>query len=285
MALAMFACSSTPSPGKAIPSAATPRPSAHASNRTKNASHPPPADAHHDPSGGLTARPATKKQTVDMVLPRRKAGCLNDPQRSPVMVTPDVLQSLFKFPLAVASQKLGLSATTIKKLCRKLGISKWPYKSPARSGTCTSRARPAGSDRKEEEDHGGSDALDNESKGSTPHTMPSSPQPEEAEEQHGTVGGQLLLHHASPAQQDREAAAAKQSAMMMSLVNDALMMRGVMQRAGTVEQVQELLKLSCAGGAQAPAPEHLPPMISAARRPAVAPEAFRIDIMSIDAIL
>lgn len=140
---------------------------------------------------------------MHVVLPRRKAGELDTPEREAVVVTPEVLASLFQHPLAVASQKLvgplslfpapandaakknplassfdaclvpgisslrymhtsttllrrfshllpvspqGLSATTIKKLCRKLGINKWPYKSPfrtARSG-CSAAAPASG---------------------------------------------------------------------------------------------------------------------------------------------
>jgi len=83
---------------------------------------------------------------VHVVLPRRKAGELDAPERDAVVVTPEVLASLFHCPLAVASRKLGLSATTIKKLCRKLGINKWPYKSPFR--TPRAAAPPARAGRK-----------------------------------------------------------------------------------------------------------------------------------------
>mmetsp|Transcript_27291 Transcript_27291/g.67309 ORF Transcript_27291/g.67309 Transcript_27291/m.67309 type:complete len:332 (+) Transcript_27291:242-1237(+) len=78
--------------------------------------------------------PIADNECMHLVLPRRKAGCLDTPERDPVIVTPSVLEGLFCYPLAVASEKLGLSATTIKKLCRKVGIEKWPYKSPYRSG-------------------------------------------------------------------------------------------------------------------------------------------------------
>ncbi|KAJ1492892.1 hypothetical protein T484DRAFT_1770157 [Baffinella frigidus] len=31
-------------------------------------------------------------------------------------------------PLIVAATKLGICATALKKVCRKLGVTKWPYK-------------------------------------------------------------------------------------------------------------------------------------------------------------
>jgi len=43
---------------------------------------------------------------VHLVLPRRKAGQLDTPEREAVVVTPEILSSLFQHPLAVASQKL-----------------------------------------------------------------------------------------------------------------------------------------------------------------------------------
>lgn len=43
---------------------------------------------------------------VHVVLPRRKAGELDAPEREAVVVTPEILSSLFHHPLAVASQKL-----------------------------------------------------------------------------------------------------------------------------------------------------------------------------------
>jgi hypothetical protein len=50
---------------------------------------------------------------VHLVLPRRKAGQLDTPEREAVVVTPEILSSLFQHPLAVASQKLvGLPPST-----------------------------------------------------------------------------------------------------------------------------------------------------------------------------
>eukprot|EP00282_Hemiselmis_andersenii_P016793 CAMPEP_0114139784 /NCGR_PEP_ID=MMETSP0043_2-20121206/17039_1 /TAXON_ID=464988 /ORGANISM="Hemiselmis andersenii, Strain CCMP644" /LENGTH=326 /DNA_ID=CAMNT_0001233841 /DNA_START=151 /DNA_END=1127 /DNA_ORIENTATION=+ len=88
--------------------------------------------------GGGRTGPQPAGQTlaageVHVVLPRRKAGEVDAPERDAVVVTAEVLESLFHHPLAVASRKLGLSATTIKKLCRRLGIRTWPYKSPFRA--------------------------------------------------------------------------------------------------------------------------------------------------------
>eukprot|EP00960_Hanusia_phi_P075871 768476-Hanusia_phi.AAC.9 len=48
----------------------------------------------------------------------------------PVALTKELLESHFNSPLALVSKKLGICPTAIKRACRKLGISKWPYKSP-----------------------------------------------------------------------------------------------------------------------------------------------------------
>ena len=68
---------------------------------------------HHRPDfpAAPLSTPASREaqppsETVHVVLPRRKAGDLDAPERDAVFVTPEVLQSLFHLPLAVASQKL-----------------------------------------------------------------------------------------------------------------------------------------------------------------------------------
>lgn len=45
-------------------------------------------------------------EAVHVVLPRRKAGELDAPERDAVVVTPEVLESLFHLPLAEASHRL-----------------------------------------------------------------------------------------------------------------------------------------------------------------------------------
>jgi len=78
--------------------------------------------------------PDSAAQTAEckIVVPRRRSGCYHSPQPSPVSITTEILELLFDFPLPVAAHKLGLSVTTVKRICRKLGISKWPYKAPIR---------------------------------------------------------------------------------------------------------------------------------------------------------
>lgn len=43
-------------------------------------------------------------------------------------VTREVLQGYFDLPLGEASKELGVSTTIVKRLCRKLGIARWPYR-------------------------------------------------------------------------------------------------------------------------------------------------------------
>jgi hypothetical protein len=70
------------------------------------------------------------------VFPRRKPGHTKREPCSavaPVAVSLEVLESLASYSLPLAASKLGISATAMKKACRKLGISRWPYL-PARAG-------------------------------------------------------------------------------------------------------------------------------------------------------
>jgi hypothetical protein len=76
---------------------------------------------------------------VSTVFPRHKT-C--DDQRDfsvpvPVYVTLEALEQLSSLSLPKAASKLGISATAMKKACRKLGITRWPY-FPARHKLVTS---------------------------------------------------------------------------------------------------------------------------------------------------
>mmetsp|Transcript_46614 Transcript_46614/g.72968 ORF Transcript_46614/g.72968 Transcript_46614/m.72968 type:complete len:296 (+) Transcript_46614:204-1091(+) len=63
------------------------------------------------------------------VFPRRKTGQTKKAgPRTPVVITLDILKSCFHLPMPTASAKLGICTTAIKKLCRKFGIKKWPYR-------------------------------------------------------------------------------------------------------------------------------------------------------------
>ena len=83
------------------------------------------------------------------ILPRRKAGqSVPLGERAPVLLTKSVLANYFGMPLSAAAKELvrnafntfcketsdatcfvqGICATAIKKVCRKLGILKWPFR-------------------------------------------------------------------------------------------------------------------------------------------------------------
>mmetsp|Transcript_21811 Transcript_21811/g.72117 ORF Transcript_21811/g.72117 Transcript_21811/m.72117 type:complete len:234 (-) Transcript_21811:77-778(-) len=103
-----------------------------------------------DPS---MAHPASKIYPVALVCPRRKKSMPKKSKNTkdheePVALTYALLESFFRYPLAVVSKKLSICPTAIKKACRKLGIEKWPFKSPnpgpkKRRSTKKARAREA----------------------------------------------------------------------------------------------------------------------------------------------
>jgi len=59
------------------------------------------------------------------ITPRRRSG---QDRRAPVVLTRELIESYFSMPLSAASKDLGLCATAIKKVCRKMGIAKWPFR-------------------------------------------------------------------------------------------------------------------------------------------------------------
>ena len=74
------------------------------------------------------------RRSVAMVCPRKKRA--QDPQLydllqdEPVLLTRELLESFFDRPLVAVSQELGICPTAIKRACRKLGIARWPFKTP-----------------------------------------------------------------------------------------------------------------------------------------------------------
>jgi len=63
------------------------------------------------------------------IFPRRKAGQDKlGSNRPPIVITRQVLESHFNMPQQQVCKKLGICATVIKKVCRQLGIEKWPFK-------------------------------------------------------------------------------------------------------------------------------------------------------------
>jgi len=56
-------------------------------------------------------------------------------RRQNVAVTGQSLREHFHLPLHTVAQKLGMCTTAFKKLCRRLGISKWPHRQVTFSAT------------------------------------------------------------------------------------------------------------------------------------------------------
>ena len=71
-------------------------------------------------------------QAVLTVIPRRKARgnagqpCARNRRMAPVCITLEVLHKMSSLSLAAASDCLGIT-TAMKKSCRKLGVTRWPY--------------------------------------------------------------------------------------------------------------------------------------------------------------
>jgi hypothetical protein len=66
--------------------------------------------------------------------------------RLPVKVDRETIQTMFGMPQPDASRALGVSLTALKQVCRKLGITRWPYQRPCKRGKrYRSRITPASS--------------------------------------------------------------------------------------------------------------------------------------------
>ena len=64
------------------------------------------------------------------LFPRRKAGdlpFLPSRGRAPMRIDRDMIVALFNMPQTQAAQHLRISTTALKQVCRKLGVSRWPY--------------------------------------------------------------------------------------------------------------------------------------------------------------
>eukprot|EP00286_Rhodomonas_abbreviata_P026554 CAMPEP_0181311698 /NCGR_PEP_ID=MMETSP1101-20121128/13286_1 /TAXON_ID=46948 /ORGANISM="Rhodomonas abbreviata, Strain Caron Lab Isolate" /LENGTH=303 /DNA_ID=CAMNT_0023418467 /DNA_START=101 /DNA_END=1012 /DNA_ORIENTATION=+ len=63
-----------------------------------------------------------------VIFPRRKMGqSRRHDDGKPVSVTLEMIHAISDAPLPCAAKKLGISPTALKKACRTLGISRWPY--------------------------------------------------------------------------------------------------------------------------------------------------------------
>eukprot|EP00961_Rhodomonas_salina_P125765 1694458-Rhodomonas_salina.2 len=71
-----------------------------------------------------------------LLYPRRKGV---DPElsevsgRKPVMLDADGVKQLFHLPLRDAADRVGICVTSLKRVCRRLGIQRWPYTKPPQS--------------------------------------------------------------------------------------------------------------------------------------------------------
>ena len=61
--------------------------------------------------------PPTRKQIADIFF---RSGSLKDSQR--------LLVQYYHLPLREATKQLGVSATSLKKVCRMLGVKRWPHR-------------------------------------------------------------------------------------------------------------------------------------------------------------
>ena len=65
-----------------------------------------------------------------LLYPRRKGNCGQLPPkgRKPMALDLAALQDKFTLPQPDAARKLGVSLTSLKHVCRKLGLKRWPYR-------------------------------------------------------------------------------------------------------------------------------------------------------------
>jgi len=93
------------------------------------------------------AQPRPDFNATVRLFPRRKA-CSEHARppekgRSPMRLSNQAIVSLFSVPQADAACQLGISLTTLKLACRKLGISRWPYTRRAEDTASTKQMREA----------------------------------------------------------------------------------------------------------------------------------------------
>jgi len=90
----------------------------------------PPPSAGVGSGGNLGQLSSTSSgDPIVTLFPRRKAGQIKPSGgRGPVVLNLETLEQYYGVPLHVAAKKLGICQTAIKKVCRRLGIKKWPYK-------------------------------------------------------------------------------------------------------------------------------------------------------------
>jgi hypothetical protein len=100
------------------------------------------ADATHRLCGSPPP-PMKGTKFVCTVMPRRKAGQDLKSMVAPVSISLETLETYASVPLSKAASELGISSTAMKKACRKLGVTRWPYNlSSLHQAAATTMANP-----------------------------------------------------------------------------------------------------------------------------------------------
>jgi hypothetical protein len=85
------------------------------------------------------AQPRSDCKASVHLFPRRKAGSkeASPPAkgRAPILVSYQAIAPFFGQPQNDAARQLGISLTTLKQVCRKLGLTRWPYMRPCKSAS------------------------------------------------------------------------------------------------------------------------------------------------------
>jgi hypothetical protein len=85
------------------------------------------------------AQPRSECKASVHLFPRRKAGSkdasLPAKGRAPILVSYQAIAPFFGQPQNDAARQLGISLTTLKQVCRKLGLTRWPYMRPCKSAS------------------------------------------------------------------------------------------------------------------------------------------------------
>ena len=115
--------------------------------------HAPVTGSTSSTAAGAEASKSADTDSSNVIFPRRKQGQHKKHGRKEgVVVTMDILETVFHMPLHKACNELGVCATALKRACRKLGVQKWPYRDqqsrdsqPCRDHHCNSQRMVASS--------------------------------------------------------------------------------------------------------------------------------------------
>jgi hypothetical protein len=91
---------------------------------TPTHSEPHSPEAYSSPYASETDRPGSAVR----IHPRRKRGVGPEAQQSAIEVSLETVLALQDLPVHEAAGRIGISATALKKACRKLGVNRWSYR-------------------------------------------------------------------------------------------------------------------------------------------------------------